>query len=527
MKNTINTLIILFTLISFQTIALPKLSSYPNADAVVFIDFDGQTVSGTLWNGGQRFVCAAPSLSDNQITQIFNLVAEDFRPFMINVTTDSSKFFLAPVDKRIRMIVTPTSSWKNGVAGVSYVGSFTWGDDTPGFIFSDRLGNTNVKYIAECTSHEVGHTMGLLHQSRYDNSCNLQETYNSGAGTGETGWAPIMGNSYNRSMTGWSNGATPNGCANTQDNLEILTNANGFTYRSDDYLDQMNSNSFTVNAASFNLTGVIATNTDKDVFRFALTGQTSLHLESLPYTVGVANTGSNLDIIIRLYNETGNLLRTYDPLYSVSVTIDTTLPAGNYYFEVAGCGNTNTTNYGSLGSYRLTGFSSTLALRSVTLSGSVTTNGNHKLNWTVDSDEPVINEEVEVSENGSDFAPLSFNNILGKQAEVSPRSTQFQYYRVKVGTTTGESVYSNVIALRSSSVAGDAFTFATLVQSDLQLIANQNFEFRLFDMNGRMVQSGKGQNGVNRLDLSRLASGVFVIDIRGQKTQLTKRIVKQ
>ena len=148
------------------------------------------------------------------------------------------------------------------------------------------------------------------------------------------------------------------------------------------------------------------------------------HLESLPYTVGVANTGSNLDIIIRLYNENGNLLRTYDPLFSVSVTIDTTLPAGNYYFEVAGCGNTNTTNYGSLGSYRLTGFSSTLALRSVTLSGSVTTNGNHKLNWTVDSDEPVINEEVEVSENGSDFAPLTFNNILGKQAEVSPRSTQ-------------------------------------------------------------------------------------------------------
>ena len=168
-----------------------------------------------------------------------------------------------------------------------------------------------------------------------------------------------------------------------------------------------------------------------------------------------------------------------------------------------------------------------MALRSVTLSGSVTTNGNHKLNWTVDSDEPVINEEVEVSENGSDFAPLSFNNFIGKQAEVSPRSTQFQYYRVKVGTTTGESVYSNVIALRSSSVAGDAFTFATLVQSDLQLIANQNFEFRLFDMNGRMVQTGKGLNGVNRLDLSRLASGVFVIDIRGQKTQLTKRIVKQ
>jgi hypothetical protein len=145
----------------------------------------------------------------------------------------------------------------------------------------------------------------------------------------------------------------------------------------------------------------------------------------------------------------------------------------------------------------------------------------------VDADETVTNEEVEVSDNGRDFSKLSFNNMTGKQIEVLPRSNQFQYYRVKVGTTTGESVYSNVIALRSSAVAADAFTFATLVQSDLQLVANQNFEFRLYDMNGRMVQTGKGLNGVNHLDMSRLASGVFVLDIRGQKTQITKRIVKQ
>jgi len=84
-----------------------------------------------------------------------------------------------------------------------------------------------------------------------------------------------------------------------------------------------------------------------------------------------------------------------------------------------------------------------------------------------------------------------------------------------------------VIALRSSVVSGDAFNFATLVQSDLQLVANQNFEFRLFDMNGRLVQSGKGLHGVNHINLSGLASGVFVINIRGQKSQLTKRIVKQ
>lgn len=519
MKNLIT---LLLTVISLSTVALPKLSSYPNASATIFLDFDGQTVTGTLWNGGQRIACAAPSLTDAQITQIFNLVAEDFRPFNINITTDSVKFFQAPIEKRIRMIVTPTSSWRNGVAGVSYVGSFTWGDDTPGFIFSDRLGPNNVKYIAECASHEVGHTLGLLHQSKYDNSCTLQETYNSGAGAGETGWAPIMGNSYNRSMTGWSNGATPYGCANTQDNLDIITNGNGFTFRNDDYLDIMDNSSFTVNAASFNLTGVISTNNDKDIFRFALNNETTLHLESLPYMIGLSNTGSNLDIIIRLYSANGTLIRTYDPLYSVSVTVDTTLTAGNYYFEVAGTGNTNTSNYGSLGSYRLTGFSTTLALRSVQLSGTVTANGSHKLTWTVDSDEPVASETIEVSSNGRDFSPLSNNNIIGKQSEIQPNSTDIQYYRVKVTTTIGETVTSNTIALRSTAAA-DAFTFATLVNSDLRIVANQSFEFRLLDMNGRTVHTGRGTTGFNSIDMSRLASGVFVIDIKGQKTQLTDR----
>jgi len=527
MKTLTTTLLLSLSTFFYQAIALPKLNSYPNASATLFLDFDGQTVSGTLWNGGQPIFCAAPALTETQITQIFNLVAEDFRPFQVNITTDSAKFLQAPIDRRIRMIVTPTSSWKNGVAGVSYVGSFTWGDDTPGFIFSDRLGPNNVKYIAECASHEMGHTLGLLHQSRYDNNCNLQETYNSGAGSGETGWAPIMGNSYNRSMTCWSNGATPYGCANTQDNLDVITNANGFTYRSDDYLNVMDNNSFTVNAAAFNLTGVISTNADQDVFRFALTGQTALHLESLPYTVGVANSGSNLDIIIRLYNNAGTLLRTYDPLYSVSVTIDTTLAAGNYYFVVAGSGNTNTSSYGSLGSYRLTGFSSTLAIRSVQLTGNVTTTGSHKLSWTVDADEPSLSETVEVSANGRDFTALATNNLTGKQTEIQPNSTDFQYYRVRVVTTVGESMNSNIIALRSTNTNADAFTFANLVSSNLSIVANQFFDYRLLDMNGRLVLMGKGVSGYNTIDVSRLSSGVFVLDIKGQKTKLTRRIVKQ
>src|SRR5690606_9430301 len=148
-----------------------------------------------------------------------------------------NKFLAAPLNKRVRIIVTTTSEWRPGVGGVSYTGSFTWLDDTPGFVFADRL--VTPKMIAECVSHESGHTVGLSHQSRYNTDCDLTATYHAGNGLGETGWAPVMGNSYNRNMTGWNNGPTPYGCANTQDNLTIITTQNGFGYRTDDHNDNI------------------------------------------------------------------------------------------------------------------------------------------------------------------------------------------------------------------------------------------------------------------------------------------------
>lgn len=206
---------------------IPAMSSLPSATATIFLDFDGHRVSAAVWNGGVPFNCAPSGLTEAQVIEIYQRVSEDYRPFNINITTDSLKFLSAPLTQRVRVIVTPTSAWKPGVGGIAYIGSFTWGDDTPAFVFSDRLGPNSPKYIAECCTHESGHTLGLSHQSTYDNSCNLVETYNTGTGSGETGWAPVMGNSYYKNMTGWNDGPTPYGCASVQDNLTTITSLNG------------------------------------------------------------------------------------------------------------------------------------------------------------------------------------------------------------------------------------------------------------------------------------------------------------
>ena len=90
---------------------VPVYNSYPAAAPVIFLDFDGYTVSGTGWNFDGPIYCGGSGLNSTQITEVFNRVAEDYRPFTINITTDSTKYLSAPVNQRTRVVITVTSDW--------------------------------------------------------------------------------------------------------------------------------------------------------------------------------------------------------------------------------------------------------------------------------------------------------------------------------------------------------------------------------------------------------------------------------
>jgi hypothetical protein len=407
---------------------VPRFSSLPGATATIYIDFDGETVNSGFWNNGNTLTCAPADVTPLQVEEIFNRVSEDYRPFNINITTDLAKYTAAPANRRVRIIVTPTSAWRPGVGGIAFTGSFTWGDNTPAFVFSDRLFN-NTKHVAECISHESGHTVGLTHQSRYDNNCGLLETYNIGSGSGEISWAPVMGNSYYRNMTGWNNGPTPQGCTNTQDNLSIITSQNGFTYRVDDYTEALN-NTATAVSGSFIKDGIITTTTDKDAFKYVVTTATPFHLEATPYSVGANNTGANLDIMLQLYNG-ATLIRTYNPTNSMHVVVDTNLIAGTYYLLVSGVGNEFGADYGSLGSYKLTGVTGALPIHDVRLVGNTDKN-EHNLSWTVIADEPIKKQVMEVSLDGSNFKELGTINTGDQSFKYTTYLQGNLYYRLKV-----------------------------------------------------------------------------------------------
>lgn len=519
-------LLILTLLVSFKSFAIPALNSLPQASATIYLDFDGQNVNCAYWNGGTPFTCVAPAMTDAQITEVYNRVAEDYRPFDINITTDEAKFLAAPLSSRIRVIITPTSGWFTGVGGVSFIGSFKWGDDTPAFVFSDRLG-TKPKLVAECCSHESGHAVGLSHQSKYDGTCNLTATYNDGAGTGETSWAPIMGNSYYRNMSGWNNGPTPYGCSNNQDNLSIITTQNGFGYRQDDYPEDINAKPALFTISGNKLDGIISTNTDKDAFAFSLALNSIIHIDIKPFSIDGSQQGANLDVKMLLYNSSKELIRTFDPENTMAATVDTVLNTGTYYMVIDGAGNTNVDNYGSLGSYTISASTSVvLPIRNAALTGK-TENNKHNLNWAIISDEPVKSFSVESSADGIHFNQISSLSSTADHLIFTPFQNTDFYYRLKVTSVTNQLIYSNTILLKGITPSKKMFTVSTFIQNDITVNAAENFNYMVNDINGKAIAKGSGISGFNKVDMSRLPGGMYILQLLSNNEKQTERIIKQ
>ncbi len=537
MKRKLNVIVltVLTALLSNNLVAqVPYgLNSFPSAPATIFVDFDGQTVISPYWNAGDPIYCLPAALTNAQMIRIFNQVAEDFRPFNLNITTDSAVYFAAPPAQRQRIIVTPSSSWYGNAGGVAMTGSFRWGLEIPAFVFSNLL-NNNVKNVAEATSHETGHTLGLQHQSSYTSSCTFQNEYNPGTGTGEIGWAPIMGNSYSRNLSLWHNGSTQLGCNNRQDDLSIIArtgrSSNNFGYRTDDIGGSRNT-ATTVNISnnSYAFNGFINNTSDIDMFRIDLSQRSRLLLNSLPFSVAEGNTAANIDIQVSLLNSNGGTLANYNPTASVQVAVDSTLDAGTYYVQVANTSNNNTTNYGMLGSYLMSGSvtsaSNLLPVYSLVLNGKQV-NQKHELNWSIVADEALESILVESSADGKQFTTLQLLGGEDRNFAYQPLESGDRFYRVKVTTASQLTYYSNIVALQSTA-EGAKYQIVTNQPGTKTIMVNSkaNFAYRLMDMGGRNIQSGRMNIGNNSLGASNLTTGMYLLQIIDGNETITEKIL--
>lgn len=509
---------------------VPALSSYPSASGVIFLDFDGQTVSGTAWNSSGPIYCGAAGVTNAQITEIFNRVSEDYRPFNINITTDSTVYFAAPITKRIRVIVTVTSAWYGSAGGTAMIGSFTWGDDTPCFVFSQLLGTGNTKWIAEACSHEAGHTLGLYHQSNYDVNCNKVSDYHSGIGTGEISWAPIMGTGYYKNLTLWNNGPTPYGCTSYQNDLDVITTGNGFTYRNDDYAGTFaGASTETFVGNQFTTSGVIERNTDQDMVKFTTTAYGRFQLSAVPYNVGTGNNGSDLDMQVTLYNNSQTQLNIYNPSTLLNSVIDTMLNPGTYFLKIEGKGNIYAPNYASLGSYSVQGTFSlnTLPLHRLELHGQIV-HDQHLLNWIIDADEQVETQVLEYSTDGREFRPLIQPATAARNYSYPPTISGTIQYRLSVLFDNGHHYYSNVVTLRKTNNDIRPKIVSNVISgSTVEVSSPGVFNYYVYDLSGKTFAQGKLANGSNIINTASLSSGMYFIRYSDADEQWTDKFVKQ
>lgn len=430
-----------------------QLHSQVGASRVIYLDFDGHVTSGTIWNsnfnGGSdiisepyNFEDSPGSFSDAELNRIQNIwarVAEDFAFYNIDVTTEEpgpeALRRSGPGDEYygIRVVISPSSGWYGSAGGVAYVGSFDWNSDTPTFVFSDRLGNGNEKYVTVAVSHETGHTLGLTHDGKTDGT-----EYYAGHGS----WAPIMGVGYYKPITQWCRGEYA-GANNTQDDLSVMLN-NGATYRQDDHGGWIDSATW-LNGETLTASGMIERTADTDVFGFQ-TEAGSVFIAADP-----AALDPNLDILIQILDENGNIINEKDPYYVLPASLNLYLAAGTYYILIDGVGtgdpDSGYSDYASLGQYFI--FATLPAGQTPPavpsdLSAFPVSSTRISLNWIDNSSNEngfSIERSAITPDNWIAIAAVAGNITDFTDTGLSMETTY--YYRVSAHNSAGTSGYSN------------------------------------------------------------------------------------
>ncbi|RNM16355.1 fibronectin type III domain-containing protein [Nocardioides pocheonensis] len=358
-----------------QTFALHSL---PGSTHTIFLDFDGADVTGTWWNDNKGLApgfhagfsidgdySTFSSAELAYIQQVWQIVAEKYSPFDVDVTTQDpgpdayNRAGLSDPTYGDHVVISDDAAALNatcggGCSGVALVNTFdsTWRSDSylePAWVFSSMTSGSAV-LTAETIAHEVGHTFGLHHDG------DATHEYSSGHGN----WFPLMGSSI-RAVGQFSIGEYA-GANNTEDDLALI--AKEAPLRLD---DRSNGMLLAEPLATGTLVdGVISTRTDQDVFVVNHPCNTNL----VARATGIG-AGASLDMSVTVLDSGGSTVAYGDPTSGQNalawpytpIGLDATATvssaaSGVYYVRIDGVGKGDPltdgySDYASVGQYQL------------------------------------------------------------------------------------------------------------------------------------------------------------------------------
>lgn len=345
-----------------------RLHSRPGSSKVLYLDFDGHTITGTRWNDdpdiGSPVIVIPPFDTDNNpaafskaertiIQQVWRRVAEDFAPFDVDVTTEEpTQDALLRADEfdgayGVRALLGGDAEDLHpdlagqGILGIAQFGAFGADVDTPVLNFSEAHG-TDWAMLADTVSHETGHALNLFHHGSDQDG----EYYR-----GHGNWAPIMGSGPSTSVSQWSRGDYAGATNPTQDDLAVISELIPFAP-----VDHPTGTMDALALARGDVAGGTILNAADTAWYQIEAGGGSLTLTGSPSFLG-----PNLKVGLSLVDGNGQVLASSSTTTaSMTATLTYTVPtAGIYYAVVDGIGyrtvNTGFTDYASVGRFSLTG----------------------------------------------------------------------------------------------------------------------------------------------------------------------------
>lgn len=389
-----------------------KLESKPGAQNLIYLEFspDGSKLPG--WT----YTYSVMSYTDEQIRETWEVTAEAFALFDVNVTTNKALFDAHPTANKTYVVhaVFNTSSW-SGIAKLN-----SWGTGTPCL---------NKGHGPLTAVHELGHVMGLSHDGNYFSDGSIKEYY-----SGHGSWRTFMGSASKdekKYVSHWSKGEY-SGANNTEDDIQIMTNKLGLS--ADLYPIGRNiiiENNDSVLAK--NNRGIIIGRNDVDTFYFEMNKEGFVQLN--------INSGSDygyamLNAEVTILDENKNEIVRVNPNDDARAFINELIPAGKYQLLIDGAGEAP---------HQTQGFSDYSSWGHYVIEGVIQQNGTPATSLILTN----LNTTLSTQQCGGDFTPeISVKNE--GSSEITTLEAEVYVGNVLLRTET----------LTGSILTGEEFTFA-------------------------------------------------------------------